>query len=82
MQTWQLQHAKNRFSEVVDQAVDQGPQIITRRGTDTVVVLSVEDYRRLRKPKTNLVQFFRDSPLADAELDLERDRDTRRDIEL
>ncbi len=82
MQTWQLQHAKNRLSEVVDQALTQGPQVIPRRGTDTVVVLSVEDYRSLRKPKTDLVEFFRSSPLTEVELDLERSRDTGREVEL
>jgi len=80
--TWQLQHAKNRLSEVVDQALTQGPQVITRRGAETVVVLAVEDYRRMRKPKTDLVEFFRSSPLQEvgSELDLERDRDTGREI--
>jgi len=82
MQSWQLQHAKNRLSEVVDQALTQGPQVITRRGADTVVVLSVEDYRKLRKPKTDLVEFFRSSPLTEVELDLERNRDTGREVEL
>ena len=82
MQTWQLQHAKNRLSEVVDQVLTHGPQMITRRGIDTVVVLSVEDYRRLRTPKTDLVEFFRSSPLTEVELDLERSRDTGREVEL
>jgi prevent-host-death family protein len=82
MQTWQLQHAKNRFSEVVNQALEQGPQVITRRGTQAVVVLSVEDYQRLCKPKRNLVEFFSDSPLAEAELDLKRSRDRGREIEI
>ena len=43
--------AKNRLSEVVDKAIDQGPQVITRRGVETAVVLSFDDYRRLRKPE-------------------------------
>ena len=41
---WQLQEAKNRLSEVVEKALSQGPQVVSRRGKDTVVVLSIEDY--------------------------------------
>lgn len=86
MQTWQLQHAKNRFSEVVDKALAQGPQMITRRGAETAVVLSVEEYRKLQRPDSDLVEFFQASPLAAShlgdELDLRRDPDSGRDIEL
>ena len=82
MQTWQLQEAKNRLSEVVDKALRQGPQMITRRGVETAVVLSLEEYRRLRKPDTDLVDFFQSSPLVGVDLDLERSRDTGREIDL
>jgi antitoxin Phd len=82
MHTWQLQTAKNRLSEVVDRAIDQGPQVITRRGSEAVVVISIDEYRRLRRPKTDLVSFFRNSPLAEVDLDLERDRDFGREVEL
>jgi len=82
MQTWQIQTAKNRLSDLVDKAVTQGPQLITRRGVETAVVLSVDEYRRLRRPESNLVEFFRSSPLAELELDLERDPDSGREIEL
>ena len=80
--TWKLQDAKNRFSEVVQKALKAGPQIVTLRGRETAVILSVEEYRRLARPKTGLVDFLRSSPLADIELDLERDRDTGREIDL
>lgn len=82
MQTWQLQHAKNRLSEVVQHALDDGPQIISRRGAEVVVVLSIVEYRRLRKPKTDLVEFLRTSPLAGVALDLARSTDTGRDVDL
>lgn len=75
MQTWQLHQAKNKLSEVVSRAVNDGPQVITRRGSEAVMVLSVEEYRRLRKPKTSLVEFFQSSPLAGVELDLGRSND-------
>jgi len=44
---WQLQEAKQRFSRVVDEACESGPQIVTRHGREVVVVLSIEEYRRL-----------------------------------
>jgi prevent-host-death family protein len=80
--TWKLQDAKNRFSEVVKKALKAGPQIVTLRGKETAVVLSVEEYRRLARPKTGLVEFLQSSPLAGVELELKRDRDTGREVEL
>lgn len=47
MAEWSLQDAKNRFSAVVDAALDGAPQTVTRRGKPAVVVLAVEDYKRL-----------------------------------
>ena len=82
MQTWQLHQAKNRFSEVVDNAIHKGPQVITRHGEETAVLLSVEEYRKLQRPKTSLVEFFRASPLVGVELDLERSDDPGREVDL
>ena len=82
MENWQLQDAKNRFSEVVQKAIEQGPQIITRRGVKTVVIMSVEDYQQLTQPKVNIIDFFRKSPLKDAMIDLTRDEDIGREIDL
>jgi antitoxin Phd len=70
---WQLQEAKNRFSEVVEEAIQSGPQVITRRGVEAVVVLSYTDYRIMLLQQKKLSDFFRESPLASVELDLERD---------
>ncbi|GAB6096174.1 hypothetical protein JCM14469_24270 [Desulfatiferula olefinivorans] len=82
MEHWQLQHAKNRFSEVVEKALNVGPQIVTRRGVETVIVMSVAEYRKLTKPKTSLVDFFKQSPLHGLDIDLERRKDSGRDIDL
>lgn len=60
---WQLQEAKNKFSEVVEEAIASGPQVITRRGVETVVVLSYDDYRSLLLKRKKLSVFFRESPL-------------------
>ena len=71
---WQLQEAKNKFSEVVDEAIKQGPQIITKRGVETVIVLSYAEYRKVMLNQKRLSDFFRESPLAEVDLDLKRDR--------
>jgi antitoxin Phd len=71
---WQLQEAKNRFSEVVDEAIERGPQMITRRGVETVVLLSVADYRKMVRGAQSITQFFRNSPLVGEDLDLSRDQ--------
>lgn len=61
---WQLQDAKNKFSEVVDKALEKGPQEITRHGKKTAVLLSVQDYRKLKREKGNLAEFFQSAPLS------------------
>lgn len=77
MKTWKLEDAKNGFSEVVRRALAHQPQRVTRAGRDAVVVIAAQDYEALTGAR-NLVEFFRQSPLAEAyqagELDLSRDR--------
>ncbi len=73
-QVWQLQEAKNKFSKVVDQAIKEGPQVITKRGVETAIVLSYAEYRQLILRQKKLSEFFRESPLVEAELDLTRDQ--------
>ena len=84
-EAWQIQSAKARFSEVFRRARTEGPQRITRQGKEGVVMVAEEQYEQLvgksHQPKS-LVQFFLDSPLVGVELDLERDQDAGRDIEL
>ena len=66
MHTWRLQEAKRRFSEVVDLALTEGPQLVTRRGTDAVVILAAEDYRRLVGDGQNLIDHLLNAPRGDA----------------
>ena len=70
---WQLQEAKNKLSEVVDEAMQNGPQLITRRGIEAAVVISFADYRKMVAKQEKLTVFFRESPLVGVELDLVRD---------
>jgi antitoxin Phd len=80
---WALQDAKNKFSELVDKAVGDGPQTVTRHGREAVVVLSVKEYRKLLSHQHDLVDFLSSSPLANSGIDLTRSPDARaRDIEL
>jgi prevent-host-death family protein len=65
---WQLQEAKNRLSEVINLALTKGPQLITRRGEKTVVLLSYTEYEKLCKVQGRLSEFFRESPLAGMEI--------------
>ena len=82
---WQLQTAKARFSDLFRRAHSDGPQWVTRQGKEAVVVLPAAEFERLqarsRQPHS-LVQFFAESPLAKAAIDLERMPDYGREIEL
>jgi antitoxin Phd len=83
--TWQLQAAKAQFSEVIRRALTNGPQVITKQGKEEVVILPIEQYERLTersKQPQSLVQFFAESPLAEAGLDLERKPDYGRTVDL
>jgi prevent-host-death family protein len=85
MQSWQMQSAKAKLSEVVKQAQAHGPQDITLHGRSVAVVLSREDFERLSGQGGSLLDFMQRSPLAalaDDELNLERDPSLTRDIAL
>ena len=80
---WKLEDAKARFSEVVRRARTEGPQRITVRGKDAVMVIAVETLEKLlppEKPRQNLVAFLQGLGIGD--LDLTRGRDPGRDINL
>jgi antitoxin Phd len=79
---WQLQDAKSKFSEVIDQALMHGAQIVTRRGKKTVVVLPFDEYERLTKRSGSLTQFLLDSPLAGLDLPIERDQRPPRPVDI
>lgn len=77
---WQLQEAKNKLSEVVNEATSSGPQIITRRGIEVAVVLSYDEFTRMRGSRDSLANFFQKSPLARNTLDC--DSSLPREVEL
>jgi len=79
---WKLEDAKARFSEVVRHAREDGPQRVSVRGEDAVVVMSVEEFERLapEKPRAPFVAFMESLHLGG--LHLEREMDRGRDVEL
>ena len=80
---WQIQDAKNKFSEVITLANKQGPQLITKHGEKTAVIISYIEYEKMRKSQGKLSDFFSTSPLAGIQLDLTRNKSLpRRDIRL
>jgi antitoxin Phd len=78
-EVWQLQEAKSKFSEVVEDALRDGPQVITRRGVKTAVLLSYTDYQQMFLKQQKISDFFRQSPLVGVDLDLSRDQSPIRD---
>lgn len=79
---WKLEDAKARFSEVVRLARSEGPQRVSVRGREAVVVISVEQLEQLapRKPQVPFIQFM--EGLHFGELDLAREQHRGRDVQL
>jgi prevent-host-death family protein len=79
---WQLQQAKQRFSEVVRRALEDGPQIVTRHGREAVVVVSAAEFKTARSGRTkDFKQFLRSAPDL-GRLGLARDRRRTRRVTL
>jgi antitoxin Phd len=81
MAIWQVQEAKTRLSEVIEEANKRGPQIITRHGAERAVILSIADYRALTAHRPDLRQYLLGGPKVDS-FEVERELDTGREISL
>ncbi len=81
MSVWQVQEAKTRLSELIEEADTKGPQIITRHGSERAVILSINDYRALTKGKPNLKEYLLGGPKVDS-FEVKRSRDTGRKVDL
>jgi prevent-host-death family protein len=79
---WTIAEAKAKFSEVIDKARASGPQTITRNGRTAVIVVSAEEWERKTRRPGNLAEFFAESPLRGAEIDMSRSKDGPRAIDL
>ncbi len=60
--SWQLQEAKQKFSELVRRALEDGPQVVTRRGEEVVVVVPAEEFRRLTADKPDFKEYLMSAP--------------------
>jgi prevent-host-death family protein len=78
---WQVQSAKQRLSELIERAVNEGPQTITKHGRETVVVVEVGEYRRLAGAPMGFKEFLLSIPKGD-DLEIERSKDLPREIDL
>lgn len=78
---WQVQEAKAHFSELIEKACTEGPQIITKHGAERAVVLSIERFRALTSNKPDFKAHLLGGPKFD-DFSIERDKDTGRPIKL
>jgi prevent-host-death family protein len=79
---WAVAKAKAQLSAVINRALADGPQTITRSGRDAVIVVSTEDWKRKTKRHGNLADFFASSPLRGARIRIKRSKAKAREIEL
>jgi prevent-host-death family protein len=79
---WSVADAKARLSELLDRAINNGPQAITRRGREIAIVVSIEEWHKKSSRSGSLAEFLAASPLRDSELDIERVDATARDVPL
>lgn len=79
---WTVAEAKAKLSKVIHRAEEDGPQIITRNGTKTVVIVSVEEWDRKTKRTGNLADFLESSPLRGSDLKVSRLKDRLRNVDL
>ena len=81
MQVWQLQEAKAKLTELINDTKDE-PQIISRRGVNEVVVINMKKFAELCKTQESIVSFFKNSPLNEIEVEFDRDKHAMREIDL
>jgi prevent-host-death family protein len=79
---WPVADAKAHFSEMIERALSEGPQVVTRKGKRTVVVVPVDEWERRVKRRGNLADFFAASPLRGSGLAVDRVRDVPRRVSL
>jgi prevent-host-death family protein len=89
--SWQVQEAKQRFSEVLRAVENDGPQTITRHGEEIAIIIDMAEYRRLSGPKRNFAEYVMAFPKLDTtpgepdvydEIHAERREDFPRDVDL
>jgi prevent-host-death family protein len=81
MKEWQLQDAKQRFSELVRAAESEGPQVVTRHGKEVAVMVDVSTYRAVRWEPTDFKAYLTSGPAFD-ELEIQRDEKAAPTVDL
>jgi prevent-host-death family protein len=81
-QTWTVAEAKAKFSEVIDRALAEGPQTITRKGRAAAVLVGAVEWQRKTQRVGNLAEFFAASPLRGSGLKIRRSKERPRKIKL
>lgn len=79
---WTLQDAKNRFSALVERAIREGPQRVTKHGKEAVVIVSSRDWARIQGAELSLADFLLASPLSGSGIEIARDDSPLRQVEL
>jgi prevent-host-death family protein len=82
MQVWTVAQAKAKFSEIIERAMSEGPQTITRKGRTAAVVVGAEEWQRKTRRVGNLAEFFAASPLLGSSLKIRRLKQSPRKISL
>jgi antitoxin Phd len=82
MTAWQVQEAKQRFSEVIRRALDEGPQVVTRHGEEVAVVIDITEYRRLRGDSPDFSRFLLADPDWGDDVEFPRNKDLPREADL
>jgi len=80
--SWQIQEAKARFSEMLEKALSEGPQTITRHGKDVAVVIPIDKYRELASSRESLWEYSRRFAGSGDDLIIERQKDAPRKVGL
>jgi prevent-host-death family protein len=81
-QIWTVAEAKAKFSEIIERAMADGPQTITRNGRTAAVIVGADEWQRKTKRVGNLAEFFAQSPLRESGLKIRRIKDRSRKIDL
>jgi prevent-host-death family protein len=79
---WTVAKAKAKLSEVIERALTDGPQPITRHGRTAVVVVAADEWERKSKRTGNLAEFFAASPLRGSGVKIERSKQGPRKVDL
>jgi len=81
-QNWTVAEAKAKFSEIIERAMSEGPQTITRNGRTTAVIVGAEEWQRKTQRVGTLAEFLAESPLRESDLKIRRGKERPRKIRL